>query len=429
MVFGTAASDPLGELHPPLTSREAIVEADRCLYCFDAPCTHICPTHIDVPKFIKKIASGNLIGSALTILDSNLLGATCARVCPVQQLCEGACVLGSEHRPIQIGRLQRYALDSVGPQAQSLISKKSSTGFKVAVVGAGPAGLSCAGELTKLGHNVVVYEKRDLPGGLSTFGIISPREPITVALQEVEMIRNLGVRFEINCEVGRDISLEQLQVQHNAVFLAGGLGASRRLGIPGEEAITDGLEFIEASKIRPHGLKIGSDVYVTGAGNTAMDCATIAKRLGAARVTILCRRTERDIAAYPHEVDLVRAEGIQFRFETEVKEVTLGSDEEFKLVLAHKERNDEIVSATNVIRAVGQDRPELARSLPIADQNGFVEVNESFQTRLPGVFAGGDSVRTVGDASTVMAVQDGKLAAGAIHHWLLTTKGVASSPN
>src|SRR5215472_18036053 len=184
----------LQELLPPLTTHEAAVEAARCLMCFDAPCTHACPTHIDIPRFIKKISSGNLLGSARTILDANLLGATCARVCPVQELCEGACVLGAEHKPIAIGRLQRYAMDYLYSNRIDIFHPAPSTGKKVAIVGAGPAGLSCAGELARFGHSVTLFERRELGGGLSTYGIIVLREPVEVALAEVAMVKRLGVR-------------------------------------------------------------------------------------------------------------------------------------------------------------------------------------------------------------------------------------------
>src|SRR3984957_13626203 len=181
----------LAEQLPPLTPHEAAVEADRCLYCYDAPCTHACPTHIDIPRFIKKIATDNLKGSAATIFASNLLGATCARVCPVQELCEGACVLGSEHRPIMIGRLQRFAMDHVYERGIRMVKVAPPTAWKVAVVGSGPAGLSCAGELARRGHSVTIFEKRELPGGLSTYGIIAIREPVEIALAEVAMLERM----------------------------------------------------------------------------------------------------------------------------------------------------------------------------------------------------------------------------------------------
>src|SRR5580658_291643 len=195
----------LAEQLPPLTKHQAAVEADRCLYCYDAPCTHACPTHIDIPQFIKKIATNNLKGSAATIFASNLLGATCARVCPVQELCEGACVLGAEHKPIAIGRLQRYAMDFAYGQGLALFQLAPSTGKKVAIIGAGPAGLSCAGELARRGHGATLFEKRDLAGGLSTYGIIGLREPIEVALAEVEMLTKLGMKVETGKELGTNL--------------------------------------------------------------------------------------------------------------------------------------------------------------------------------------------------------------------------------
>lgn len=190
------------ETYPPMGQNEAVVEANRCLYCYDAPCTHACPTHIDIPGFIKKIASGNLLGSARTILESNFLGATCARVCPVEELCEGACVLGADHKPIQIGRLQRHATDHVLNKGIDVFRPGPATGRKVAIIGSGPAGISCAGELAKLGHSVTVFERRELGGGLSTYGIIVLREPVHIALAEVEMLKRLGVDFRSNMELG-----------------------------------------------------------------------------------------------------------------------------------------------------------------------------------------------------------------------------------
>src|SRR5580698_1716613 len=187
--------EALAEQLPPLTPNSASVELDRCLFCYDAPCTHACPTHIDIPRFIKKISTGNLKGSARTILESNLMGATCARVCPVEELCEGACVLNAEHKPIRIGRLQRYAMDHVYDRHIDVFQPAPPTGRRIAVIGAGPAGLSCAGELARRGHDVTIFEKRDLGGGLSTYGIIVLREPVPVALAEVEMIKRLGVKL------------------------------------------------------------------------------------------------------------------------------------------------------------------------------------------------------------------------------------------
>jgi len=431
----TARANALDELLPPLTRNEAAVEAARCLMCYDAPCTHACPTHIDIPKFIKKIATENLRGSARTILESNLLGATCARVCPVQELCEGACVLGTEHKPIAIGRLQRHAMDFVYAKGTDLFEPGKATGKKVAIIGAGPAGLSCAGELAKRGHSVTLFEKRDLAGGLSTYGIIGLREPAEVARAEVAMIEKLGVKLETGKELGTDFTLADLQANFGAVFLSVGLGATPGLGIPGEEYIIDGLEYIEQSKMDAPNLFIGRNVVVIGAGNTAIDCATIAKRLGASQVTMVYRRTEKEMTAYAHEYDFIKREGVNFCFLTQPVRVhaengTVNSLECLRMSLGPVDvsgrpspqpvaGSEFSLAADQVVKAIGQQKPSLASRLKLKTEKGFIQVNANFETSSLGVYAGGDCIRTRGAASTVMAVQDGKLAARSIHERLV----------
>ena len=412
-----------------MSGHEAAVEANRCLFCYDAPCTHACPTHIDIPRFIKKIATDNLAGSARTILEANLLGATCARVCPVQELCEGACVMGKDHTPIMIGRLQRYAMDST--RGEDLVKRAPLTGRHVAVVGSGPAGLSCAGELARRGHQVTVFEKRALAGGLSTYGIISLREPIEAALEEVRLIERLGVQIETSAELGRNLTLDDLRQRFDAVFLGLGLGATPAMGIPGEEWILDGLAYIEQSKLDPANLRIGRDVVVIGAGNTAVDCATIAKRLGAARVTMVYRRSPEEMTAYPHERDFIRREGVDIQFLTQPARVLsengcvtglacvpmkLGpAGLDGRRAASPSGGPEFVIPANQVVKANGQERPSLARTLGLSLDRDFVQVNAEFETSMPGVFAGGDCIRAQNAASTVMAVQDGKLAAAAIH--------------
>jgi dihydropyrimidine dehydrogenase (NAD+) subunit PreT len=427
----------LAEQLPPLTTHEAAVEADRCLYCYDAPCTHACPTHIDIPRFIKKIATNNLKGSAATIFASNLMGATCARVCPVQELCEGACVLGSEHKPIAIGRLQRFAMDRARETGAYPIVKAPPTGRKIAVIGAGPAGLSCAGELAKLGHAVTVFEKRELPGGLSTYGIIALREPVDVALDEARMIAGLGVTIKTGVVFGTNLSLAELQRDFDSVVLSVGLGRTPELEIEGEEAIIDGLEFIEGSKTGENVLKVGRKVIVIGAGNTAVDCATIANRLGAERVTMVYRRTDREMTCYEHEYDFALKEGIEFRFLSQPSRVVLEEGQPTGLECLRVELgapdasgrpapvpvagSEFVLEADQIVKAVGQNKPDLAALLGLDTKKGFIAVDESFRTSMDGVFAIGDCIRAHGAASTVMAVQDGKLAAAAIHRQLAPT--------
>ena len=424
------AGKALAEQLPPLTPNAAAVEADRCLFCYDAPCTHACPTHINIPQFIKKIATGNLRGSATTIYASNLLGATCARVCPVQELCEGACVLGSDHKPIAIGRLQRYAMDYAREHRSYPAVTAAPTGKSIAVIGAGPAGLSCAGELAMLGHAVTIFEKNKMPGGLSTYGIIALREPVEIALEETRMIEGLGVKIKTGVEIGKDISPATLQNEFDAVVLSVGLARTPGLGIAGEEAVVDGLEFIEASKVAAAKLSVGRNVIVIGAGNTAVDCATIAKRLGAELVTMVYRRTDREMSCYEHEYDFARKEGIEFRFLSQPSRVVLKDGLPVGLECLRVELgapdasgrpsptlvkgSEFVLAADQIIKAVGQNKLTLAALLGLETRKGFITVDANFRTNVAGVYAIGDCIRSSGVASTVMAVEDGKLAAAAI---------------
>lgn len=427
------------EFYPPLDQREAVLEANRCLYCYDAPCMQACPTHIDIPTFIKKIATGNVKGSAKKILESNLLGATCSRVCPVQELCEGACVLEEDQKPIMIGRLQRYAMDYAAERNIKFFQKGAPNGFKIAIVGAGPAGLSCAGELAKLGYDVTVFEKKSMSGGLDTYGIVVFREPVEVSLAEVRMVEELGVKIENNVTIGKDVKLDQLVNDYDAVFVGMGLGNVPDMQIPGEEleGVHDGLEFIEETKTKKlDQIKFGKRVCVIGAGNTAIDCATIARRLGAERVTMIYRRSEAEMPAYHFEYQFALGEGVSFMFLTQPTEIVgkNGQVDGLKCVrmdLAEPDQSGRrkpvvvpdsefVVPCDMVIKAIGQVKhsdmlKDLAR-FGVKDIRGYVAVDSTTcRTDHPKIFAGGDCVRSKGEASTVMAVQDGKIAAAGIH--------------
>src|SRR5271170_4923580 len=313
-------TERFAEVHPPLGAVAALAEANRCLYCFDAPCAAACPTHIDVPRFIKKISQQNLRGSALTILDANILGASCARVCPVEVLCEGACVFHRYNKePIQIGLLQRHAMDAFF-RAGAVLPKKASTERvgRVACIGAGPASLACAAELRQRGYAVKIFERRELPGGLNTHGVAEYKLRAQDSLSEIEMIRALGVEFAFGAEIAGEAGLAELEKEYEIIFIGVGLGEMRRLSIPGEEhgGVRNALEFIAGYKTGRN-VKVGRRVVVVGAGNTGIDVARAAKRLGAEEVHLLYRRGPGQMAAFEFEYEDARREGVHFHWHTQ----------------------------------------------------------------------------------------------------------------
>ena len=409
------------EINPPLSEAEAIFEANRCLYCYDAPCTHACPTHIDVPSFIKKIASGNLTGSARVIFDANPIGATCARVCPVDVLCEGACVEKTlMDAPIQIGRLQRYATDYAMRNEKEIFKAGASNGKSVGIIGSGPAGLSCATYLARLGYAVTIYDKKSLPGGLDTYGMAEYKMSQTVSVEEAKQVAKLGVEFKLNTEIGRDVSFEELQNQHDALFLGIGLGATNKLNVLGESlnGVIDALDFIEQIKTRDwRRVPLGKTVAVIGAGNTAIDAVTQAKRLGAEKVLMIYRRTEKDISAYEYEYELAKKDAVEFVWQTAPIEI-VGNESVSALRCQKTDGSNQIfdIPCDMVIKAIGQQKQHTFFETVAGvatDEKGRVVVNELMQTTNPKIFAGGDCVN--GGAEAVDASQMGKLAAQGIH--------------
>ncbi len=423
------------EIHPLLSRAEAIMEANRCLYCYDAPCTHACPTHIDVPSFIKKIASGNLHGSARVIFDANPIGSSCAQVCPVEVLCEGACVEKTlVKKPIEIGRLQRYATDFALRSGKTLFEKGASNGKSVGIIGSGPAGLSAATYLARLGYAVTVYEKRGLAGGLDTYGMAEYKMTQKHSLDEVAQVEKLGVKFELNSEIAvmsspPALGSEQraglvkladgsdILSKHDSVLLAIGLGKTNSLGIAGEDldGVIDALAFIEQVKTRDwKNISIGRTVAVIGAGNTAIDAVTQAKRLGAERVMLIYRRTEKDAPAYDYEIELAKKDGIELVWQTAPLEI-LGNGKVEGLRCKKADGSEVEIACDMVILAIGQTKQSgFFQSIGIeTDEKGRVVVNAQMQTSNSRIFAGGDCVN--GGAEAVDASQMGKLAAQGIH--------------
>lgn len=437
------------ELKGKMTKNEAIEEANRCLYCYDAPCIKACPTSIQIPNFIKKIASGNMKGSATTILEANPIGASCARVCPTEELCEGACVLNSSTKPIKIGELQRYATDWAMETNAQLFKAGPHNGQKIAIVGAGPAGLSAARELSRLGYQVTMYEAEAKAGGLGSYGIVAFRLPNDVVDWEVEQIEQLGVDIQTNTAVGVDISADEILAQYDSVILAVGMGAVPNLGIDGEdlEGVHDAIEFIRKTKMGPLTNDIvGKRVAVIGAGNTAIDGATSAVRLGADNVQILYRRTEKEMTAYKFEYEFAKQDGVEFKWLTAPKKI-IGNEagkvtgiECVKMKLGEagpdgRQRPEEvkgsnfIIEVDAVIKAIGQTRfVSLIEAFGLAHTNGVVDIDETtMQTSNDKVFACGDVVfgNGQGEAMVVTAVQQGKDAAYKIHERLRKPSEIA----
>ncbi|MFN8273677.1 MAG: NAD(P)-dependent oxidoreductase [Flavobacteriaceae bacterium] len=426
--------ESFADIHPPFETRDAaLTEANRCLFCYDAPCMKSCPTSINVPKFIKQIATDNLKGSAHTIFSSNIMGAGCSKVCPVEKLCEGACVYNMMHEePINIARLQRYSTEKAMENKWQLFERKPSIGKKVAIVGAGPAGLSCAHTLSREGIDVTIYEKEAKGGGLMTYGIAAYKVTPEFCQDEVDYITAIGgIDIKYNHALGKDITLEQLRQNYDAVYLAFGVGMARQLDIPGEdlEGVEDAIKFIYELRNNDYSkIAVGDQVAVIGMGMTAIDAATQAKRLGAAEVTLIYRRTQAEMPCTQKELDIAKLDGCKIIWLAAPKEIKGENGKVSQLVCEVMKlgepdasgRRSPVASGETftldvdmVIKAAGQmPFEELVQASNLQNNKGKIAVSGKSTTPTAKVFAGGDCVN--GGKEVVDAVQAGKDGAAAI---------------
>lgn len=411
------------DVAPPLTRHEARVAADRCYFCHDAPCITACPTSIDIPLFIRQIATGTPDAAAMTIFHANILGGMCARVCPTENLCEGACVrMDAEGDPVEIGALQRYATDGLMAQEGHPFRRAAPTGKRIAVVGAGPAGLACAHRLAAKGHDVTIFEARPKPGGLNEYGIASYKAVGGFAQAEVDWILGIGgIELRHDQRLGQEITLEMLRAEYDAVFLGMGLGGVNALRAEGEERrnVLDAVSFIrdlrQAADLTT--LPIGRDVVVIGGGMTAVDAAVQARLLGAENVTIVYRRDQSQMGASRHEQDHATASGVRIICNAApVKVHGNGSVVEVEFAYTavdpdgglHLTEDRFRLKADQLFRAIGQRLDGVPQDLAL--DGGKIGVAGPGRTSIPGVWAGGDCAAG-GDDLTVTAVAQGRDAA------------------
>ena len=429
-------AENFADLHPPLDHHEALVESDRCYFCYDAPCMTACPTSIDIPLFIRQISTGNPLGSAKTIFDQNILGGMCARVCPTETLCEEVCVREiAEGKPVQIGRLQRYATDIAMEQGKQFYSRAQSTGKKIAIVGAGPAGLAAAHRLARYGHDVTVLEARPKAGGLNEYGIAAYKATDDFAQAEVDYVTAIGgINIQNGRALGRDFVLSDLTGMYDAVFLGMGLAGVNALRVEGEDAggAENAVEFI--SELRQaadlSSLEVGRRVVVIGGGMTAIDAAVQSKLLGAEEVTICYRRGKEHMNASEFEQDLASTKGVTIRHWLQPKRLIVQHGRVAGIELEYTELADGRSAGTGrllqlecdqVFKAIGQSfdaSPLNGNGSFTVMENGKIKVDAEGRTSLAMVWAGGDCIAG-GDDLTVSAVAQGRDAAESIHRALM----------
>lgn len=412
------------DLHPPLGRSEALIAADRCYFCYDAPCTTACPTGIDIPGFIQKIRSDNIRGSAKTILEENIMGGMCARVCPTEVLCEQACVRNThEDKPVEIGLLQRYATDPIFDSKVPLFDRAAPTGRRIAVVGGGPAGLSCAHRLAMLGHDVVLFNRDAKLGGLNEYGIAAYKTVDDFAQAEVDYILSIGgIDVRHGVTFGADVGLDELRGEYDAVFIGVGLGDVNSLGIDNETlpGVLDAIDYIGDLRQADDKstLPVGNNVVVVGGGMTAIDIAVQSRRLGAGAVHIVYRRGPDQMGASVYERELAQTNGVIMHFWAQPRAL-VGSDHVTAIEFERTKLdggelratgNSFVLAADVVFKAIGQALDGHSVAAALRTEHGKIIVDAEHRTSVDGVWAGGDCVAG-GDDLTVTAVQHGKLAA------------------
>ena len=426
-------SENFGEIHPPFNKHETMVEGDRCYYCYDAPCIDACPTGINIPLFIRQITSGNPEGAAKTIFDENILGGMSARVCPTETLCQEACVRNTgEDRPVKIGLLQRYATDTLMEAKEHPYKREKTNGKRIAIVGGGPAGLSCAHRLAMKGYSITIFDSKKKLGGLNEYGIAAYKSLENFAERETKFVLSIGgIEHKLNSTLGKDITLEELQNDYDAVFLGLGLSGVNHLMLEGEdsEAIDDAVNYIEDLRQSQNlaDLPVGRKVVVIGGGMTAIDMAVQIKKLGSEEVTIVYRRGQKDMSASIEEQQNAQNNGVLIRHWSKPSKLLINEKTVNGVEFEYTEnKNGKLVAtgekfsikADMVFRAIGQTFESSIDNLPKLE-NGRILVDNNYKTTVSGIWAGGDCVKD-GEDLTVSAVEAGKIAANSIHNELVS---------